>query len=266
MDAITMLKDDHHTVEKLFKDFEKAGERAHVTKRKLVDRMIEELSRHAVIEEQLFYPATSATIPEIEDQMRESIEEHHVVKWLLSELEKADVEDEQFDAKVTVLIESVRHHVKEEEEEYFPKVRDTWAKRPPGPRGAHGHGEGERLAAPAPRGTDDPSREPAGRHRRRDGRLARRHRERHRPRRRGRRAGPGRPGAGRQDEPAEPDRLLDGQEQGTRGAPQRQARAWDAAVDAVDEARRRGEKTTKTARQAVRGRRRVPPARARSRP
>ena len=123
-----MLKDDHQTVEKLFKDFEKAGDRAHVTKRKLVDRMIEELSRHAVIEEQLFYPATSATIAEIEDQMRESIEEHHVVKWLLSELEKTDVEDEQFDAKVTVLIESVRHHVKEEEEEYFPKVRDTWGR------------------------------------------------------------------------------------------------------------------------------------------
>jgi hemerythrin superfamily protein len=128
MDAITMLKDDHHAVEKLFKDFEKAGDRAHVTKRKLVDRMIEELSRHAAIEEQLINPATSATIPEVEDQMRESIEEHHIVKWLLSELEKADVEDEQFDAKVTVLIENVRHHVTEEEDDYFPKVRDAWGR------------------------------------------------------------------------------------------------------------------------------------------
>ena len=111
MDAITMLKDDHKTVEKLFKDFEQAGERAFVTKRGIVDRIIEELSVHAAVEEQFFYPVTRATVPETEDDALESLEEHHVVKIVLAELETMDPEDERFDAKVNVLIENVRHHV-----------------------------------------------------------------------------------------------------------------------------------------------------------
>jgi hypothetical protein len=123
MDAITMLRADHRAVEKLFKRFEDAGPRAFVEKRKIVDRIIEELSVHAAVEEQLFYPATRATVPAVEEVALESLEEHHVVKWLLSELEDMDPEDERFSAKVTVLIESVRHHVREEESEYFREVR-----------------------------------------------------------------------------------------------------------------------------------------------
>lgn len=123
MDAITMLKDDHRTVESLFKRFEKAGDRAFTLKRTTVDRIIEELSKHAAIEEELFYPTTRASVPGVEDIVLESIEEHHIVKWVLSELEHLDSHDESFDAKVTVLIENVRHHVKEEESDYFPKVR-----------------------------------------------------------------------------------------------------------------------------------------------
>jgi hemerythrin superfamily protein len=125
MDAITLLKKDHHTVEQLFKRFEKAGKRAHVEKRTIVDRIIEELSVHASIEEQFFYPATRATVPAVEDVALESLEEHHVVKWLLWELETMDPAEERFDAKVTVLIENVRHHVEEEESDYFPKVREA---------------------------------------------------------------------------------------------------------------------------------------------
>src|SRR5689334_8439076 len=79
MDAITLLKDDHRTVEQLFKRFEKAGDRAHAQKRKIVDRIIEELSVHAAIEEQLFYPVARATVPKTEDIALESLEEHHVV-------------------------------------------------------------------------------------------------------------------------------------------------------------------------------------------
>ena len=123
MDAITLLKNDHKTVERLFKQFEKAGDRASVEKRRIVDRIIEELSVHASIEEQYFYPATRATVPKTEKIVLESLEEHHVVKWLLSELVDLDPTNERFDAKVTVLIESVRHHVEEEEGEYFPMVR-----------------------------------------------------------------------------------------------------------------------------------------------
>ena len=123
MDAITLLKEDHRTVEQLFKRFEQAGDRAHVQKRQIVDRIIEELSVHAAIEEQVFYPVARTTVPDAEDIALESLEEHHVVKWLLAELVDMDPAQERFDAKVTVLIENVRHHVEEEENEFFPMVR-----------------------------------------------------------------------------------------------------------------------------------------------
>ena len=124
MDAITYLKDDHRTVEQLFKRFEQAGDNAYVQKRQIVDRIIEELSVHAAIEEQVFYPVARASVPGTEDIALESLEEHHVVKWLLSELVDMDPAHERFDAKVTVLIENVRHHVEEEESDFFPKVRE----------------------------------------------------------------------------------------------------------------------------------------------
>ncbi len=124
MDAITLLRDDHKTVEKLFRRFEGAGSGAHVERRDAMDRIVEELSRHAAIEEQIFYPATRATVPEVEDQALESIEEHNVVKVLLAELRSMDPEQERFVPKATVLFELVRHHVEEEEQDYFPAVRD----------------------------------------------------------------------------------------------------------------------------------------------
>lgn len=123
MDAITLLKDDHQRVEKLFKRFENAGERAFVEKRQIVDRIIEELSVHASIEERLFYPVTRETVPAVEDTALESLEEHHVAKVLLAELMAMDPEHDRFAPKVKVLIENVRHHVEEEEDEYFPEVR-----------------------------------------------------------------------------------------------------------------------------------------------
>jgi hemerythrin superfamily protein len=123
MDAITLLRNDHQTVEQLFKRFEKAGDRAHVEKRQIVDRIVEELSVHAAIEEQVLYPAASESVPSTRDMTLESLEEHHIVKWVLSELADLDARDERFDARVTVLIENVRHHVEEEENELFPKLR-----------------------------------------------------------------------------------------------------------------------------------------------
>ena len=124
MDAITLLRDDHKSVEKLFKQFEKAGDRAFVEKRRIVDKIIEELSVHAAIEEGIFYPVVRATVPDMDDTVLESHEEHHVVKWLLDELTDLDPEHERFDAKVSVLIENVRHHVEEEEGDFFSRVRD----------------------------------------------------------------------------------------------------------------------------------------------
>jgi hemerythrin superfamily protein len=129
MDAIALLKADHRKVEDLFTLFEDAGPRANKTKRKLVDAIIAELSVHAAIEEQVFYPAVRGAIPDLEDDILEAIEEHHIVKWTLSELEDLAPAEKNFDAKVTVLTENVRHHVKEEERELFPKLRKAMTRK-----------------------------------------------------------------------------------------------------------------------------------------
>ena len=122
-DAIAVLKQEHRDVQQLFRRFEKAGDDAHGVKRQLVDTMIEELSRHAEIEELVFYPAVRREVDDAESDVLEALEEHHVVKLVLRELEDLEPTDERFDAKVTVMMESVRHHVKEEEQTLFPEVR-----------------------------------------------------------------------------------------------------------------------------------------------
>jgi hemerythrin superfamily protein len=126
MNAITLLKNDHKAVEGLFKRFEKLGPRAVKTKQDVVERIIRELSIHAAIEEMLFYPAVRELAP---DMVLESLEEHHIVKWVLSELDGMSAENERFDAKVTVLTENVRHHVEEEEGDLFPQVRKLLGKQ-----------------------------------------------------------------------------------------------------------------------------------------
>jgi hemerythrin superfamily protein len=128
-DAIAVLKQDHRAVETLFKRFEKAGASAHRTKKQLVASMIEALSRHAEIEELVFYPAVRRELPRLESNVLEALEEHHLAKIALKELEDLDPKTERFDAKVTVMIEVVRHHVREEERELFPKVRDRINRR-----------------------------------------------------------------------------------------------------------------------------------------
>jgi hemerythrin superfamily protein len=157
MDAITLLKDDHRNVKELFRKFEQAGERAHKTKRTLVDKITEELSVHSAIEEQVFYPAVREAVETAGEDVLESLEEHHIVKWTLSELEDMDPQDERFDAKVTVLIESVRHHIEEEEGEMFPKVRRALSRSQLSDLGELM--ERAKLAAPTrphPRSPDEP--------------------------------------------------------------------------------------------------------------
>ncbi|BCJ77114.1 hypothetical protein CS0771_66580 [Catellatospora sp. IY07-71] len=127
-DAIAMLKDDHKVVEKLFKQFEKAGDSAYAKKRQIVDEVIKELTTHAYIEETLFYPTARKAAPETGEHVLESVEEHHVVAWMLSELMSTDPRDERFDAKMMVLMENVRHHVEEEEKEWFPEVRKAMSR------------------------------------------------------------------------------------------------------------------------------------------
>ena len=128
-DAIVLLKSDHKEVEKLFKQFEKLGDTAYTQKRQIVDQVIEALSMHAAIEEQFFYPAVRKEAEEIQDVVLEGLEEHHIVKWTLKELESMSPEEERFTPKMKVLMESVRHHVEEEEGEMFPKVREAMGRK-----------------------------------------------------------------------------------------------------------------------------------------
>ena len=122
-DAIVMLKNDHKKILRTFKDFEKAGENAQAAKAKLLKRMIELLTVHTYIENEVMYPRVRELVPDLEDDVLESYEEHHVADVLVMELSAMTPEDERFTAKTTVLIENVRHHIEEEETEWFPQVR-----------------------------------------------------------------------------------------------------------------------------------------------
>jgi len=122
-DAIVLLKEDHKRVRKLFREFQQAGENAKAKKAGIVDRIIEELTVHTYLENEVMYPAVRKALPDLEDDVLESYEEHHVADVLVMELSVLTPDDERFDAKTTVLIESVSHHIEEEERDWFPKVR-----------------------------------------------------------------------------------------------------------------------------------------------
>ena len=123
-DAIVMLKEDHVRIKRLFREFEQAGDRAHKQKGDLVARILTELTVHTYIENEAMYPRVRELLPDLEDDVLESYEEHHVADVLCFELASMNPQDERFDAKTMVLIESVRHHIDEEEQDWFPKVRE----------------------------------------------------------------------------------------------------------------------------------------------
>jgi hypothetical protein len=111
-DAIALLKEDHRTVEKLFKEFESA--KGEGRKERLARQICLELSVHAAIEEEIFYPACQGSVEE--DLLKESYVEHDAAKLLIAEIEAGSGEsDEFFDVKVKVLSEEIEHHVEEEE-------------------------------------------------------------------------------------------------------------------------------------------------------
>ena len=111
-DAIALLKDDHRTVEELFETFEKAS--GDGRKERLAQQICLELSVHATIEEEIFYPACEGKVEE--DLLKESYVEHDAAKVLIAEISSGAGEgDEFFDSKVKVLQEEIEHHVEEEE-------------------------------------------------------------------------------------------------------------------------------------------------------
>ena len=119
MNAIDLLEKQHREVEQLFKKFEKAE--AEEEKQRLFEEIGDKLAIHAGIEEKHFYPATRTA--RTEDELREAVEEHLSVKRIIADLLEMEPSNPQFEPKVLVLKEQVEHHVEEEEEELFPKVK-----------------------------------------------------------------------------------------------------------------------------------------------
>jgi hemerythrin superfamily protein len=111
-DAIALLKADHRKVEELFEKFEGASGSA--AKRKLAEQICNELKVHATIEEEIFYPAMRGQVDD--DVMDEAYVEHDGAKVLINDILSSDPDAEFYDAKVTVLSEDIKHHVKEEEQ------------------------------------------------------------------------------------------------------------------------------------------------------
>jgi hemerythrin superfamily protein len=128
-DAIVLLKNDHREIRQVFKQFQDAGDDAHKQKGRLVDKMLELLTVHTCIENESMYPRVRELVPDIEDDVLESYEEHHVADVICMELSAMSADDERFTAKTTVLIENVTHHMEEEESDWFPKVRQALGRK-----------------------------------------------------------------------------------------------------------------------------------------
>jgi iron-sulfur cluster repair protein YtfE (RIC family) len=127
MDAITLLKTDHEKVSGIFEKLEETTERAEKTREELFTKLKQELDIHSHIEEKIFYPVLKKS-EETRDITMEGIQEHHVVKVLLGELDAMGVGSETWTAKLKVLKENVEHHVEEEEDDMFKKAREVLSK------------------------------------------------------------------------------------------------------------------------------------------
>jgi hemerythrin superfamily protein len=118
-DGVSDLMADHRAVEKLFKQFEEAGEGE---KQKIALQICRELTIHAQLEEETIYPMSREFLDD-EEIVNEAIVEHASAKELIAQIEGMQASDEMFDAKVKVLQEMIEHHVEEEETQYFPQLR-----------------------------------------------------------------------------------------------------------------------------------------------
>ncbi len=123
--AIDLLTQDHKRIQKLFKDFDKVDRNDEEAVRELVETACLELQIHSMLEEEIFYPAVRAHVsdPSHEHLLNEAEVEHSSVRQLIQAIEGMSANDEKRNAHFTVLTEYVKHHVKEEEKEMFPKVK-----------------------------------------------------------------------------------------------------------------------------------------------
>ena len=121
-DAVALLKADHRIVEDLFASFEKAS--GDGRKQKIAEEICKELTIHTKLEEEIFYPAVKLALKD-KELIPEATVEHSTLKDLIAQVEGIEPDGEMFDAKIKVMSEYVKHHVKEEQNEIFSKAKTT---------------------------------------------------------------------------------------------------------------------------------------------
>ncbi|GAA2822998.1 hemerythrin domain-containing protein [Kitasatospora sp. CM 4170] len=138
-DAIVLLREDHKEVRRLFREYRgladgdgRGDDQGHEyghdqghdqARREAVERIVEALTIHTYLEEELVYPRIRREVPDLAEEMDRAKEEHHVADVLCEELSRMTPEDEGYDAKTAVLIEAVERHIDEEEDAWFPRIR-----------------------------------------------------------------------------------------------------------------------------------------------
>ncbi|HXK33321.1 MAG TPA: hemerythrin domain-containing protein, partial [Dehalococcoidia bacterium] len=120
-DALSLIREDHRRVQDLFKEFENTDDRNR--KRQIVQQCLQELQVHAIIEEEILYPAVRKHT-DAGELMNEAEEEHHVADLIMEEIAGMQPSNKNYDAKFMVLAENVRHHIREEEGEMLPKAAE----------------------------------------------------------------------------------------------------------------------------------------------
>jgi hemerythrin superfamily protein len=128
MDAVTLIKKDHQAVERLFAQYEKLGPRAYRKAAQIRDRVCQELTTHAEIEEQVLYPATREVRGDTDEMVEEAEEEHAEAKKAIAKLQRLSPKSVKFPGAMGRLMGGVRHHVKEEEREVLPKIQKAMSK------------------------------------------------------------------------------------------------------------------------------------------
>lgn len=127
-DVLTLLKRDHREVGEMFDKVEELGERAGAQRAKLGEQICEALELHSKFEEQVLYPRFQERAEDHEEiqQILEAFEEHSIVDGMVNQLKRLDAKDDRYEAKLMVVIEMVRHHIKEEEREMFPMAKEVF--------------------------------------------------------------------------------------------------------------------------------------------
>ena len=127
VNALLLLKRDHNNLRELFKLYQKTSSEAFQTKKDVFDQIKEELDKHTLIEEEIFYPAMRDA-QKSSELIDPAIDQHNAVKSLLAEISAIDPRNEEFDGKIRYLIEQVQHHVWHEEKVLFKVARELFVK------------------------------------------------------------------------------------------------------------------------------------------